>query len=74
MHELMAVIQQEVRISLPIEPETPLVSSGLIHSFQVMELLTALESKFKIRIDPSEVGADNFDTAKQMYALIQAAK
>ena len=74
MDELITVIQQEAQISLPIEPSTPLVSSGLIDSFQVMGLLAALKSKYRIRIDPSEVGADNFDTAAQMYALIQTAQ
>jgi acyl carrier protein len=70
--ELIKTIREELNLRFPIEPDTPLLSSGLIGSLYVAALLSALESRYKVHIEPREVGTDNFDTAEQMYRFLQA--
>ncbi|HSF31107.1 MAG TPA: acyl carrier protein [Candidatus Tectomicrobia bacterium] len=71
MHELIPLIREAVDIDLPFEPDTPLISSGMIDSFRMAALVTALESHYGIHIDLTQIGVDNFDTAQQMYLFIR---
>lgn len=74
MNELISIIKKELAIDFPVEETTPLISSGLIDSFQVVQLLASLESHYGVRIHSSDIGADNFDTPQQIYQVIQASK
>lgn len=74
MTELLALIQDRIGTPLPLEPDTPLLSSGLVDSFRVGMLLAALEERYKVRIDPADVGADNFDTARQIMHFIEVSR
>ena len=71
MKELIDLIRREFRITLPLTATTPLISSGLIDSLRVAELLLALETKYGRAIDPRDVGTDNFDTPAQMLAFLE---
>ena len=72
MHELISLIREALNIDLPLEADTPLISSGVIDSFRMAALLTALESHYGIHIDLIQIGTDNFDTVRQMYRFIGA--
>jgi len=72
MTEIIDLIQHELELSTPIDADTPLVSSGLVDSFAFPVLLSALESRFGVRIGPDEIGADNFDTPAQMLEFVRA--
>jgi acyl carrier protein len=72
MDELINTIRRELRITVPIQPDTPLLSSGIVDSFAVARLLTTLETHYGIALDPAELGVDNFDTARQMLEQVQA--
>ncbi|MBW3541925.1 MAG: hypothetical protein KY476_16780 [Planctomycetes bacterium] len=71
MDEFVALIRQELHLSLPLEAHTPLISSGLIDSFQVVSLLVALEAAYGVRVDPADIGVDNFDTLAQMHRWVE---
>jgi acyl carrier protein len=71
VHELISLIKRELNIDLSVEPVTPLISSGLIDSFHFAALIAALESHYRVRIDPADIGVDNFDTPQQMYQFLQ---
>jgi acyl carrier protein len=51
--------------------DAPLISSGLIDSFHLVDLAVFIEEKFGVRIDDSELNADTFDTVTQLSALIR---
>ena len=72
--ELIALIGVALKIDLPLDADTPLISSGIIDSFRVAALVTALESHYGVQIDLTQIGADNFDTARQMHRFIQAKR
>lgn len=51
-----------------IAEDTPLVSSGLVDSFALIEMLVELERVTKRRISPGKVGAKDMDTVTLMLA------
>lgn len=57
-----------------IAAEEPLLSSGLIDSFSLMDLVLHVEDTFGVRIEDTELNADTFDTLNQLSALIESRK
>jgi len=49
----------------------PIISSGLIDSFNLVDLALFIEDKFGVRIDDSELNAQTFDSVAQLAALIR---
>lgn len=54
-----------------IKENEPIISSGLIDSFNLVDLALFIEDKFGVRIDDSELNAQTFDTVAQLADLIQ---
>jgi acyl carrier protein len=57
-----------------IKPDEPLISSGLIDSFSLVDLAIIVEDEFGVRIDDSELNADTFDTLDALVKLIESRK
>ena len=57
-----------------IAAEEPLLSSGLIDSFSLMDLVLHVEDTFGVRIEDTELNADTFDTLNQLSALIETRR
>jgi acyl carrier protein len=57
-----------------ITPEEPLISSGLIDSFSLMDLALFVEDTFGVRIEDTELNANTFDNLTQLAGLITARK
>ena len=57
-----------------LKPDEPLISSGLIDSFNLVDLALFVEDTFGVRIDDSELNAHTFDTLDQLAALIQSRR
>ena len=55
-----------------ITPDQPLISSGLIDSFSLMDLALFIEDTFGVRIEDTELNADTFDNLTQLTALIES--
>jgi len=55
-----------------ISLDEPLISSGLIDSFSLMDVALFVEDTFGVRIEDTELNADTFDTLAQLAALIQS--
>ena len=55
-----------------IRPDEPLISSGLIDSFSLVDVAMMVEDIFGVRIDDTELNADCFDTLDQLVNLIQS--
>jgi acyl carrier protein len=54
-----------------IAPSEPLISSGLIDSFSLVDLALFVEDTFGVHIDDTELNAHTFDTLDQLAALIE---
>ena len=57
-----------------LKPDEPLISGGLIDSFNLVDLALFVEDTFGVRIDDSELNAQTFDTLDQLAALIQSRR
>ena len=72
--ELMGLIRSELQVDVPLDEQTPLLSSGIIDSFGVVNLLGAIEDRFGVVLDETELSAETFDTPQQILGLIEAAE
>ena len=57
-----------------LEVDEPLISSGLIDSFSLMDLALFVEDTFGVRIDDTELNANTFDNLTQLASLIESRK
>lgn len=55
-----------------ISPDEPLLSSGLIDSFSLMDVALFVEDNFGVRIEDTELNADTFDNLTQLASLIES--
>ncbi len=53
-----------------ITPDEPLISSGLIDSFSLVDLGLFVEDTFGVRIEDTELNANTFDNLTQLAGLI----
>jgi acyl carrier protein len=65
------ILKQPNRV---IESAEPLISSGLIDSFSLMDLALFVEDTFGVRIEDTELNADTFDNLTQLASLIESRK
>lgn len=59
------------RTGLVIQEDTVLFSSGLLDSFDLLELITMLETAFDRKISAVDVNLENFDSPAQILAFLQ---
>ena len=55
-----------------IPPDGALISSGLIDSFNLVDLALFIEDTYQVHIDDTELNASTFDSLNQLTALIQS--
>lgn len=54
-----------------IRPDEPLLSTGMIDSFHLVDLAAFVEDSFGVRLDDTELNAHTFDTLDQLAAIIR---
>lgn len=52
--------------------DDPLITSGLVDSFHLVDLSLYIEDQYGVRIDDTELNADTFDSLNQLVALIKS--
>lgn len=55
---------------MKLEPSEPLISSGLLDSFNLVDLALIVEDAYGVRIEDFELNADTFDTLEELARLI----
>jgi len=74
--EIISTLQSRIAkdiLNIPektIAIEEPLISSGLIDSFSLVDLSILIEDVFKVRVDDTELNSDVFDSLDQLADLI----
>lgn len=74
--EIITTLQSDIAskiLNLPqrkITPQEPLISSGLVDSFSLVDLAMLVEDNFNVRIDDTELNADTFDTVEKLAEII----
>jgi acyl carrier protein len=51
--------------------DEPLISSGVIDSFSLVDLALYIEEAFGVRIEDSELNRETFDNIEQLATLIE---
>ncbi len=57
-----------------LSPDEPLLSSGIIDSFSLVDLAIFIEDTFGVHLDDMELNADAFDSLNQLAGLIRARR
>ncbi len=55
---------------LKLTSNEPLISSGLLDSFNLVDLALLVEDEFGVRIEDFELTSDTFDTLEELAQLI----
>jgi acyl carrier protein len=72
MEELEKFITREIlkQPKRTLTPTEPLISSGMVDSFSLMDISLFAEKTFGVRIEDSELNSEAFDTLEQLASLI----
>ena len=72
IHQLREKITTDILMQpdLIIEIDQPLISSGLIDSFSLVDIALFVEDTFNVQIDDTELNADTFDSLNELAELI----
>ena len=65
------ILKQPRRV---IGPEEPLISSGLIDSFHLVDLALFVEDSFHVKLDDTELNAQTFDTLARLTEIVRARR
>ena len=57
-----------------ISTDEPLLSSGLIDSFSLMDLALFVEDTFGVRIEDTELNANTFDNLNRLAELVASRR
>ena len=71
LDQFISLIQDLTQVEEEIDSDTPILSTGIIDSFDVASLLAAVEDHYEVVIEPDEVDVEWFDTPSQMLEKIQ---
>ena len=67
---LRAVVEMVAEKPVPEDPEESLFESGLLDSFQLPDLVGAIEQEFSIRVPDADLNPRKFDSLARMEAYL----
>lgn len=72
MERFLQHLEEALRMLEPVDADTPLISSGIIDSFDIVALLTMIETEYRVSIAPEDIDVEGFDTPAQILAYVEA--
>ncbi|MBA4379422.1 MAG: hypothetical protein C0393_01825 [Anaerolinea sp.] len=76
--DIIAPVENYIKTQILKQPDRalkvdePLISSGLVDSFHLVDLALFVEDTFSVHIDDSELNSQTFDTLNQLVVLIRS--
>lgn len=70
--KIVEILRQVAGKPIDPAPEESLFESGLLDSFGLTDLVTALEAEFAIRIPDSDLTPRKFDSVARIEAYVQS--
>jgi acyl carrier protein len=70
MKERIIKILNEIRPEFDFSEQANFIDQGMLDSFDVVNLVVALDNEFKISIDGMDILPDNFSTVERIEALL----
>lgn len=69
MEELLEILQ-DVRDDVDFENCETLIDDGILESFDIIQLVSAINENFDIEIPATQISPKNFNSAKAMMEMI----
>ena len=70
MEELLEVLQ-DIKDDVDFETCTTLIDDHILDSFDILQLISALNDTFDISIPASEIVPENFNSAEALWKMVQ---
>lgn len=70
--DLIGYIQTELNVDEPVAGDTELFSSGMLDLVSMVGLISFVEDKAGVHIQPGDVTLDNFDTIDSILEYVTA--
>lgn len=71
MDKLLQILS-ELRPDVDFASETALIDNGVLDSFDIISLVSELNDAFGISISPADLDPENFNSAANMWKLIES--
>ncbi|ADU21564.1 MULTISPECIES: acyl carrier protein [Ruminococcus] len=71
MKEQLLELLEEIRPDVDFENEKQLITDGVLDSFDIVSMVTAMNDEFDIEIEVGNLVPDNFNSIEGMMALIE---
>lgn len=72
--EKLLRIVQEINDAIPMDASVNLLDGGYIDSFDIANIVPAMEQNFDIEILPEEIIPENFLSVDRMFDMMQRIK
>ena len=72
MKEKILAILSDIRPDIEFENEENLVSDGVLESFDLVQLVAALEEEFDVEIGGRNITKENFDSLDRIAQLMES--
>lgn len=69
--ENLIELLSDIRSDVDFENATDLVSGGILKSFDIIQIVGAINDEYDIAISVSELRPENFDSVAAMLAMIE---
>lgn len=70
MEELISILE-EIREDIDFADTTDLIDGGILDSFDILQIISALNDEYDISIPAGEIVPKNFNSAKALYEMVQ---
>lgn len=70
MDELLKILE-ELKPDVDFKNETGLIDNAILDSFDIVQLITTLKETFDIDITPADIVPENFNSAENMWAMVE---
>ena len=70
MEEFITLLE-DVRDDIDFMNETALIDDQLLSSFDIIQIIAAIDDEYDVAIPATEIIPANFNSAKAMYAFIE---
>lgn len=70
MEELLEILA-EIKDDVDFENEDRLIDDGILNSFDILQIISALNEEYDISIPASEIIPDNFNSAEALLKMVE---
>ena len=70
MEELISILE-EIREDIDFADTTDLIDGGILDSFDILQIISALNEAYDISIPASEIVPANFNSAESLLTMVE---